>query len=346
VKVKKIPTWFWEQAAFTTCLAVAVYGQSRTVSGSVLGCSVVAAMSAFAAQKVRSGADRQAEQDRLHNVEHARIACADRIERWAAIAQILAVSAMLHRGLWDLPAIMFVILYPFWRSAYRLRVPARLDGGSVSPPSTSDVSLEDATMAIENATRIISDARAYRELSKPTADAHRIPDVETLIETVASEQLDGENLLDTATRVAGESRKYREQQDTILDAIERQREGEMHIEPDDVETDETTVFTRPQPNPVNADGPALWPMIAKELEHEARACAKPVYALVAKYGVPLVASNGRDHLVDAYQEALDAIVYMRAYHEQTKTITSRNLYESTWLMASRVREVLHERDGK
>jgi hypothetical protein len=31
-----------------------------------------------------------------------------------------------------------------------------------------------------------------------------------------------------------------------------------------------------------------------------------------RYGVPLTAGNGRDHLVDAYQEALDMLVYLRA----------------------------------
>jgi hypothetical protein len=35
-----------------------------------------------------------------------------------------------------------------------------------------------------------------------------------------------------------------------------------------------------------------------------------------RYGVPLTTHNGRDHLVDAYQEALDTVVYMRAYLEE------------------------------
>ena len=32
-----------------------------------------------------------------------------------------------------------------------------------------------------------------------------------------------------------------------------------------------------------------------------------------RYGTPLTTHNGRDHLVDAYQEALDLAVYMRAH---------------------------------
>lgn len=35
-----------------------------------------------------------------------------------------------------------------------------------------------------------------------------------------------------------------------------------------------------------------------------------------RYGTPLTTNNGRDHLVDAYQELLDGIVYLRAEIEQ------------------------------
>lgn len=36
-----------------------------------------------------------------------------------------------------------------------------------------------------------------------------------------------------------------------------------------------------------------------------------------RYGVPLTTHNGRDHLVDAYQEALDGVAYLRAHLEET-----------------------------
>lgn len=36
-----------------------------------------------------------------------------------------------------------------------------------------------------------------------------------------------------------------------------------------------------------------------------------------RYGVPLTTRNGRDQLVDAYQETLDAVVYMRASIEES-----------------------------
>lgn len=36
----------------------------------------------------------------------------------------------------------------------------------------------------------------------------------------------------------------------------------------------------------------------------------------ARYGVPLTAGNGRKQLVDAYQEALDLCVYLRAWLDE------------------------------
>lgn len=119
----------------------------------------------------------------------------------------------------------------------------------------------------------------------------------------------------------------------------------------------TTVFVRPQPPPQNALGPAIWPMIAEELEEAAQHATSPVLTLVAndarmrhedgmaKYGVPLVAENGRDHLVDAYQEALDGSVYLRAEYERG-TKAAIGLFVKMKNLAVEIRGVLYERDGR
>lgn len=49
---------------------------------------------------------------------------------------------------------------------------------------------------------------------------------------------------------------------------------------------------------------AVLPLVMRDLE--ARAVAG-----LAKYGRPLEANNGRDALLDAYQEALDLACYLR-----------------------------------
>jgi hypothetical protein len=37
-----------------------------------------------------------------------------------------------------------------------------------------------------------------------------------------------------------------------------------------------------------------------------------------RYGTPLTAGNGRDHLVDAYQEILDFAVYLRTWFDEER----------------------------
>lgn len=66
---------------------------------------------------------------------------------------------------------------------------------------------------------------------------------------------------------------------------------------------EASPATVDQPMP-SGDGPAVWPLVIEDMR-ERDAAGR------ARYGVPLRANNGRDALVDAYQEALDLAVYLR-----------------------------------
>ena len=58
-----------------------------------------------------------------------------------------------------------------------------------------------------------------------------------------------------------------------------------------------------QPNP-KSDGPDIWPLVIKDMADRDNLGK-------AKYGIPLRSHNGRDALVDAYQEVLDMSVYLR-----------------------------------
>ena len=60
----------------------------------------------------------------------------------------------------------------------------------------------------------------------------------------------------------------------------------------------------PEPPPVPNDRPAVWDLVMADMRE--RDLAGHV-----KYGTRLQPHNGRDSLVDAYQEALDLCVYMR-----------------------------------
>lgn len=63
-------------------------------------------------------------------------------------------------------------------------------------------------------------------------------------------------------------------------------------------------LVKEQPDPVQNDKPAVWELVMADMrarDAEGR----------RKYGVPLQPFNGRDALVDAYQESLDQTVYLR-----------------------------------
>lgn len=62
-------------------------------------------------------------------------------------------------------------------------------------------------------------------------------------------------------------------------------------------------FDQPEPRQDNP-APASWDLVKQDIE------ARNAEG-IRKYGVPLKPGNGRDTLVDAYQEALDLVVYLR-----------------------------------
>jgi len=71
-----------------------------------------------------------------------------------------------------------------------------------------------------------------------------------------------------------------------------------------------------QPEPVRSDRPPIWDMVIEDMR------ARDAVGL-ERYGTPLQGFNGRDALVDAYQEALDLCVYMRqAIWERDQAMTA------------------------
>jgi hypothetical protein len=64
-----------------------------------------------------------------------------------------------------------------------------------------------------------------------------------------------------------------------------------------------------QPPPVPNDRPAIADLVIADMAERKRIGTE-------RYGTPLQAGNGRDALVDAYQEALDLVVYLRQAIEE------------------------------
>lgn len=68
---------------------------------------------------------------------------------------------------------------------------------------------------------------------------------------------------------------------------------------------------RPEPPPVPNESRPIWELVIRDMHDRD-------YMGRQKYGTPLRAGNGRDALVDAYQEALDLCVYLRQAIEERK----------------------------
>jgi hypothetical protein len=66
-----------------------------------------------------------------------------------------------------------------------------------------------------------------------------------------------------------------------------------------------------QPTPEPNQSKSVWDLVIEDMQTRDEFGRK-------KYGTPLQAGNGRDALVDAYQEALDLCVYLRQAIEERK----------------------------
>lgn len=67
-----------------------------------------------------------------------------------------------------------------------------------------------------------------------------------------------------------------------------------------------------QPIPVPNDSVPIWELVIADMKDRDSIGRQ-------RYGTPLQANNGRDALLDAYQEALDLVVYLRQEIEERKT---------------------------
>lgn len=66
----------------------------------------------------------------------------------------------------------------------------------------------------------------------------------------------------------------------------------------------THSLSKHQPMPTPNDHPAVWDLVVADMK-ERDAVGRQ------RYGTPLQPHNGRDMLIDAYQEALDLCCYLR-----------------------------------
>lgn len=84
----------------------------------------------------------------------------------------------------------------------------------------------------------------------------------------------------------------------------RRRVPRRYLEPVILESSVHQVAAGDQPTPVPNQHPAIQDLVVLDIEERKRMG-------IARYGTPLQGFNGRDALMDAYQEALDLVQYLR-----------------------------------
>jgi len=75
------------------------------------------------------------------------------------------------------------------------------------------------------------------------------------------------------------------------------------------ETKSQNAEVRDQPPPIPNEGIPVWELVIADMKDRDNVGRE-------RYGTPLQTFNGRDALTDAYQEALDLVVYMRQAIEE------------------------------
>jgi hypothetical protein len=92
----------------------------------------------------------------------------------------------------------------------------------------------------------------------------------------------------------------------------------------------------PEPAPTPNTGKPIWELVIADIQERDRVGR-------AKYGTPLQANNGRNALVDAYQEALDLCVYLRQNIEEE--VADRRELEALRMVHQEACELIGEADA-
>ncbi len=102
---------------------------------------------------------------------------------------------------------------------------------------------------------------------------------------------------------------------------------------DNTNDNTTSEINAEQPKPKETTRRPAWELVVEYAEG-VYPSEEPVVALIIadmkerdrvgreRYGVPLTADNGRDHLIDAYQEGLDYAVYLMTFLDEKGVITA------------------------
>lgn len=115
-------------------------------------------------------------------------------------------------------------------------------------------------------------------------------------------------------------------------------------------------MNEPQPAPQPNDNPAVWDLVIQEVQEffsgpVANCLVKDMQERDAigkeRYGVRLQPFNGRDALIDAYQEIADCTVYAKQYAlEHPDDADVQKLYKQSLLLVMFFKSRILAREGK
>lgn len=113
-----------------------------------------------------------------------------------------------------------------------------------------------------------------------------------------------------------------------------------------------------EPSPVRNEGPSIWAILIDETraghyggdtpekQHLLEDMATREATGRERCGTPLQAFNGRDAMVDAYQEALDLAVYLRQAQAEGRLQEWNALVDAAVMLALRIRMRLDDATGR
>ena len=125
----------------------------------------------------------------------------------------------------------------------------------------------------------------------------------------------------------------------------------------------TNDLVLPQPEPIHNDQPATWDLVMEDIKKHVVTVRDGELLVqlmttdardrnahgIGTYGTPLQPHNGRDSLVDAYQEGLDYLVYLRNAHVEASPAEAFSVFalcKDALGSVAGLRWMIYRRDGK
>lgn len=87
-----------------------------------------------------------------------------------------------------------------------------------------------------------------------------------------------------------------------------------------------------EPEPISNEKPAVWDLVIGDMKERDQTGRE-------RYGTPLQPFNGRNSAVDAYQEILDLVVYMRQMIEEHTLLLKLLAVTRSYLKATEIGEI-------